>query len=108
MTTLNLSALQGLIKTYGAPLYAVEPSTVAGTITPADYELVNDGTVLKYIDETGNTIYFSIRRSVVEAGFGEDRVFNIGIFEATRDASGVTGDGSAWSVTKGQQKVFAY
>ena len=108
MATLNLSALQGLIKTYGAPLYASEPTTVAGTIAPAEYELVNDGTTIKYIDESGNAIYFPIRRSVIEAGFGEDRVFNIGIFEATRDAEGTTTDGVAWSVTKGQQKVFAY
>lgn len=108
MGTLNLNLLAGIVKQYGAPLYASEPTTVAGTITPAEYELVNDGTVLKYEDGTGSTMYFPIRRSVIEAGFGEDRVFNIGIFEATRDADGVTADGIAWSVTKGQSKVFAY
>jgi len=108
MGTLNLNVLAGIVKQYGAPLYASEPTTVAGTIAPADYELTNDGTVLKYEDESGSVMYFPIRRNVVEAGFGEDRVFNIGIFEATRDASGITANGTAWSVTKGTSKVFAY
>ena len=108
MGTLNLDLLQGFVKLYGAPLYASEPIKEAGAIAPADYELVNDGTTLKYIDELGNAIYFPIRRSVLEAGFGDDRVFNIGIFEATRDAQGTDSQGNAWSVAKGQRKVFAY
>jgi len=105
---LNLSALQGVIKTYGAPLYATEPTNYAGTVTPAEYELVNDGTVIKYTTEQGLVMYFPIRKSVLDAGFGDDRVFNIAEFEATRDASGTTSDGTAWSVTKGALKAFAY
>ena len=105
---LNLSALQGVIKTYGAPLYASEPTNYAGSVTPAEYELVNDGTVIKYTTEQGLVMYFPIRKSVIDAGFGDDRVFNIAQFEATRDASGTTSDGAEWSVTKGALKAFAY
>ena len=105
---LNLSALQGLIKTYGAPLYASEPTNYAGTIPPAEYELVNDGTVVKYTTEQGLVMYFPIRKSVIDAGFDENRVFHVGQFEATRDASGTTSDGAEWSVTKGALKAFAY
>jgi hypothetical protein len=105
---LNLSALKSAIKTYGAPLYASEPSNVAGTVSPDEYELVNDGTVIKYTDEQGLVMYFPIRKSVLDAGFGDDRVFTIGEFEATRDASGETTDGTPWSVTKGVLKAFAY
>ena len=108
MGTLNLSALKGLIKTYGAPLYAVEPSNYAGTVSPDEYELVNDGTVVKYTDAQGIVMYFPIRKSVLTEGFGDVRVFNIAEFEATRDAEGVTADGTAWSVTKGALKAFAY
>ena len=105
---LNLSALQGVIKTYGAPLYASEPTNYAGVVTPEEYELVNDGTVVKYTTEQGLVMYFPIRKSVLDAGFGEDRVFNIAEFEATRDASGEDKDGRPWSVTKGALKAFAY
>lgn len=105
---LNLTALQGVIKTYGAPLYASEPTNYAGVVTPEEYELVNDGTVVKYTTEQGLVMYFPIRKSVLDAGFGEDRVFNIAEFEATRDASGESKDGRPWSVTKGTLKAFAY
>lgn len=105
---LNLQALKSAIKTYGAPLYASEPTNYAGTVSPEEYELVNDGTVIKYTDAQGLVMYFPIRKSVLDAGFGEDRVFNIAEFEATRDASGETADGQPWSVTKGSLKAFAY
>jgi hypothetical protein len=104
---LNLSALQGVIKRYGAPLYASEPTNIAGALGPDEYELVNDGTVIKYFDN-GLPVYFPIRKSAIDAGFGEDRVFNVAEFEATRDASGEDKDGKPWSVTKGALKAFAY
>lgn len=105
---LNLSALKSVIKTYGAPLYASEPTVIAGTVSPDEYELVNNGTVLKITNEFGLVNYFPIRKSVIDAGFGDDRVFTVGDFEAMRDASGETETGEPWSVTKGALKAFAY
>jgi hypothetical protein len=102
---LNLAILGNLVKVYGAPLYGADAVAVAGTIGASEYTVIDDNTLM--VLEDGKTMYFPIRRSVVEAGFDADRVFTIGIFEAERDASGER-DGVAWSVTKGQQKVFAY
>lgn len=103
---LNLEIIGGLVKLYGAPLYGSAPVKDAGSLTPEEYELIDGDTLLTIIE--GNTVYIPIRRSVVEAGIPENRVFNIGIFEALRDADGVGADGKAWTVSKGQQKVFAY
>lgn len=105
---LNLSALQSVIKTYGAPLYASEPTNYAGTVSPDEYELVNNGTVLKITNEQGLVNYFPIRKSALDAGFGEDRVFHVAEFAAMRDASGENEKGEPWSVTKGALKAFAY
>jgi hypothetical protein len=104
---LNLSALQCVIKRYGAPLYASEPTNIAGTLGPDEYELVNDGTVIKYLDN-GLPVYFPIRKSAIDAGFDENRVFHVAEFEATRDARGEREDGTPWAVTKGALKAFAY
>ena len=102
---LDLAILGNLVKVYGAPLYGADAVAIAGTVGPDEYTVI-DGNTLMVIDN-GNTMYFTIRRSVVDAGFEDNHVFTIGVFEATRDASGER-DGVAWSVTKGTQKPFAY
>lgn len=102
---LNLAILGNLVKVYGAPLYGATSVEDAGTVGPDEYTVIDGNTLMVLTD--GNTMYFPIRRSTVDAGFTDDRVFTIGIFEAERDASGER-DGVAWSVTKGARKVFAY
>ena len=102
---LDFTKLAGLVKAYGAPLYGSAPVEEHGSVTPAEYTLI-DGNTLAIIDGDA-TYYIPIRRSVVEAGFGDDRVFSIGKFIATRDASGEM-NGQPWSITKGAEKVFAY
>lgn len=104
---LNLSILDGIVKVYGAPLYPSEPAQIAGQVTPSEYTLMPDGRTIQVIDN-GNTYYFPIRRAVIEAGFGEDKVFSIGLFTALRDADGTTEDGKSWSVKKGDVKAFAF
>jgi len=104
---LDFSILEGIVKIYGAPLYGADADTVAGQVTPSEYTLMADGRTIQVIDN-GNTMYFPIRRSVIEAGFGEDKVFTIGLFTALRDASGTTEDGKEWSVNKGDVKPFAF
>ena len=101
----NASVLAGLVKAYGSPLYGSAPVKVHGSVTPAEYTIVNGDTLV--IPDGDVTYYVPIRRSVVEAGFGEDRVFQIGEFEATRDAEGEY-NGQPWSIAKGATKVFAY
>lgn len=104
---LNIQVLEGIVKVYGAPLYPAEPTQIAGQVSPSEYTLMEDGRTIQVIDQ-GNTYYFPIRRSVVEAGFGEDKVFSIGLFTALRDADGVSADGTPWSVKKGAVKAFAF
>lgn len=102
---LNLAILGNLVKVYGAPLYGATSVEDAGTVGPDEYTVIDNNTLMVLTD--GNTMYFPIRRNVVDEGFTEDRVFTIGIFEAERDASGER-DGVAWAVSKGARKVFAY
>jgi hypothetical protein len=104
---LNLQVLDGIVKVYGAPLYPAEPTTEAGQVQPSEYVLMEDGRTIQ-VTENGNTYYFPIRRAVIEAGFGEDKVFTIGLFTALRDADGTTEDGKSWSVKKGDVKAFAF
>jgi hypothetical protein len=102
---LDFNKLAGLVKAYGSPLYGSAPVQELGSVTPAEYQLI-DGNTLAIID--GDTTYYiPVRRSAIEAGITEDRVFNIGEFEATRDADGEY-NGQSWSVAKGTRKVFAY
>jgi hypothetical protein len=54
------------------------------------------------------TYYFPIRRSTLEAGISPDQVFKIGVFNALRDADGVTPDGKAWSIKAGEPRAFAF
>lgn len=101
----NPSVLAGLVKAYGSPLYGSAPVKEHGSVTPAEYQLIDGNTLA--IEDNGAVYYIPIRRSVVEAGITEDQVFNIGEFEATRDADGEY-NGQAWSIAKGSIKVFAY
>lgn len=101
---LNLDLLAGIVTQYGAPLYPATPAIQAGSVAPGEYKL--DGTTL-VIENNGTTMYIPIRTARVEQGIDDTQTFNIGIFEATRDASGEY-NGSTWSVTKGTQKAFAY
>ena len=101
----NIQQLAGLVKTYGAPLYGSAPVKEFGSVTPAEYTLIDGNTLC--ITEGDVTVYIPVRRSVVEAGISDDRVFNIGEFEATRDAEGEM-NGKPWSISKGSRKVFAY
>lgn len=105
MMKLDLTKLKGLVKEYGAPLYPTTPSTEAGSVAPGEYS-IESGNTLKVVDGDV-TYYFPIRTQRVEAGVSEDQVFNIGIFTASRDASGEY-NGKSWSVTMGETKVFAY
>ena len=102
---LDFNKLAGLVKAYGSPLYGSAPVQELGSVTPVEYQLI-DGDTLAIIDGD-QTYYIPVRRSVVDAGIASDRVFNIGEFEATRDADGEY-NGQAWSVSKGARKVFAY
>jgi hypothetical protein len=102
---LDFNKLAGLVKAYGSPLYGTTPVQELGSVTPVEYQLI-DGDTLAIIDGD-QTYYIPVRRSVVDAGIASDRVFNIGEFEATRDADGEY-NGQAWSVSKGARKVFAY
>jgi hypothetical protein len=104
---LNLTVLEDIVKAYGAPLYPAEPTTQAGQLTPAEYTLMEDGRTIMTVDN-GNTYYFPIRRSVIEAGFGDDKVFSIGVFTALRDAEGKDANGNVWTVAKGDKKAFAF
>ena len=90
---------------YGAPLY--KEVQVAGQVGPEEYRLSPDGKAL-IVQGAEGEIYVRIRTSVLEEGFGADRVFTVGIFEAQRDASGTTEDGREWSVAKGATNAFAY
>lgn len=101
----NIQQLAGLVKTYGAPLYGSTPVKEFGSVTPEEYTLIDGNTLC--ITEGDVTVYIPVRRSVVEAGISDDRVFNIGEFEATRDAEGEM-NGKPWSISKGSRKVFAY
>ena len=102
---LKLDAISGLIKAYGAPLYSAEPIRDGGSVQAGQFTIVND--TLCIVDGSV-TYYIPVRRSRIEAGINETQSFQIGVFVATRDADGVTSDGTAWSVSKGQEKVFAY
>lgn len=104
---LNLQVLEGIVKVYGAPLYNAQPDVDAGDVQPGQYTLMDDGRTIMVIEQ-GNTMYFAIRRATIEAGIREDQVFKIGLFGALRDADGVTEDGKAWSVKKGDMKAFAF
>lgn len=104
MKTLNLGLLAGIVTQYGQPLYPATPAILAGSVAPGEYTL--DGNTIVIINE-GITMYIPIRTSRVEQGVDDAQSFNIGVFEASRDASGKY-NGSAWSVTKGTQKAFAY
>jgi hypothetical protein len=101
----DFKLLEGLVKTYGAPLYGTSPVKVLTQVSPADYEIIDGNTLA--VTDGDLTAYIPIRRSVVEAGITEGQVFTIGQFEATRDAEGEY-NGQAWSVSKGAIKVFAY
>jgi hypothetical protein len=105
MMKLDLSKLKGLVKEYGSPLYPSVPTTEAGSVAPGEYS-IEGGNKLKVVDGDV-TYYFPIRTQRVEAGVSEDQVFNIGVFTASRDASGEY-NGKPWSVTAGETKVFAY
>ena len=102
---LKFEALSGLIKAYGAPLYSAEPIREGGSVQAGQFTIVKD--TLCILDG-GVTYYIPVRRSRIDAGIDETQSFQIGVFVATRDADGIAPDGTAWSVVKGQEKVFAY
>ena len=89
---------------YGTPLYAKVED--CGQLGPEYYKLADDGTKLE-LTLNGKTTYISIRTATVDAGFDDNYVFDVGIYEAVRDGHGELADGSEWSVTKGTRKQFA-
>jgi hypothetical protein len=102
---LNLELLQGIVTMYGAPLYSAEPTTKAGSVTAGEYSI--DGDVLVIPNDNGTVMYIPVRTARKEQGMDETQTFNIGIFTATRDASGEY-NGKPWSVKAGDTKPFAY
>jgi hypothetical protein len=101
---LNLELLASVVKMYGSPLYNETPQP-AGSVSAGEYTL--EGDVLHILNDNGTYMYIPIRTSRKEQGFDDTQEYNIGIFTATRDASGVY-EGEAWSVKAGDTKAFAY
>ena len=104
---LNMQALFGAVKVYGAPLYGPTPDVDYGQIDQAGQYPVIDNCLV--IEDDGGIVYIPIRRATLEApGFDPNtHMFRIGGFEALRDASGEI-DGRAWNVNKGDVKTFAF
>jgi hypothetical protein len=101
---LNLQAIKSLVTVYGAPLFDKLPTIEAGSVQAGEYTIV-DNTLA--VTTAEGVMYIPIRTARKDAGVDETQTFNIGVFTALRDASG-TYNGEAWTITAGEQKVYAY
>lgn len=97
---LNFEKLSGIVKEYGTPLYTQIDD--AGVVKEGEFTFSEDGESICVPTPQGGVVYVPFRRDTDR----NKSSYTIGVFEATRDASGEY-NGSAWTVSKGDKRAFA-